>query len=176
MHIRPAFRLDLHECLEFDSSFGTERVWQLEQRDGETGINVSLRSVQLPRPVEVEYPPVRWPALRQWEQSGSVLVAELEGRLCGYVCLAAQPSQELCWIQSLVVNRPERGQGIGTKLVRSAASWARKHALRQLMVAVQSKNHPAVQFCRHLGFYYCGYNDRFFANRDIALFFSGRVP
>ena len=175
MHIRPAFRLDLHECLEFASSFETERVWQLEQRDDEADISVSLRSVRLPRPMEVQYPPVGWPALRQWEQSGSVLVAELQGRVCGYVGLAAQPNQGLCWIQSLVVNRLERGKGVGTALVQSAATWARKRTLQRLMVAVQSKNHPAVQFCRHMGFCYCGYNDRFFANRDIALFFSGRV-
>jgi GNAT superfamily N-acetyltransferase len=175
VHIRPAFRLDLHECLDFTSSFQTERVWQLEQREEEIGITVSLRSVRLPRPMEVEYPPVGWPALRQWEQAGSVLVAEVQGQVSGYVGLASQPDQQLCWIQSLVVDRPRRGQGIGTALAQSAAAWAKNHALKQLMVAVQSKNHPGVQFCRHLGFCFCGFNDRFFANRDIALFFAGRV-
>jgi RimJ/RimL family protein N-acetyltransferase len=37
---------------------------------------------------------------------------------------------------------------------------------------MQSKNHPAIQLAHKLGFEFCGYNDHYFSNQDIALFFS----
>ena len=44
-----------------------------------------------------------------------------------------------------------------------------------MMLALQSKNDPAIEFCTQLGLGFCGYSDRYFANRDIALFFAGGV-
>ena len=39
------------------------------------------------------------------------------------------------------------------------------------MTAVQSKNYPAIQFLQKQGFKFCGYNERFYRSRDIALYF-----
>jgi hypothetical protein len=37
---------------------------------------------------------------------------------------------------------------------------------------MQSKNYPAIAFCKKQGMAYCGYSDRYYANQDIALFFG----
>jgi hypothetical protein len=37
---------------------------------------------------------------------------------------------------------------------------------------MQPKNYPAICLAQKLGFDLCGYNDRYFANQDIALFFA----
>ena len=49
---------------------------------------------------------------------------------------------------------------------------AAEHGLDRLLFVIQSKNYPAMQFCRKLGFEFCGFNELHFSNRDIALFFG----
>jgi len=39
------------------------------------------------------------------------------------------------------------------------------------MTVVQSKNYPAIQFLTRHGFRFCGYNEQFYRNRDIGLYF-----
>ena len=39
------------------------------------------------------------------------------------------------------------------------------------MTVVQSKNYPAIQFLQKHGFKFCGYNERYYRSRDIALYF-----
>jgi ribosomal protein S18 acetylase RimI-like enzyme len=41
-----------------------------------------------------------------------------------------------------------------------------------MVLEMQPKNYPAIQLAQKLGFDFCGYNDRYYANRDIALFFA----
>ena len=37
---------------------------------------------------------------------------------------------------------------------------------------MQTKNFPAMQFARAQGFVFCGFNDHYYTNQDIALFFG----
>ena len=175
MFIRSAFRDDLHDCIGLDSSYETDCVWQLEQREDEAGISVALRKVRLPRPARVTYPPLGWELLSRWEQGGCVLVAELDGQVRGYVDMSLQRDHKLGWLHNLVVDRSYRRLGLGTALVQEATRWGQQRSVRRMMFVLQSKNHPAVLFCQHLGFAFCGFNDRYFANRDIAIFFAGSV-
>jgi hypothetical protein len=40
---------------------------------------------------------------------------------------------------------------------------------------MQTKNYPAIQFARAQGFVFCGFNDHYYMNQDIALFFGRGV-
>ncbi|MDH7485505.1 MAG: GNAT family N-acetyltransferase [Anaerolineae bacterium] len=171
MFIRSAVLHDLNDCFNLDSSYETACVWQLEQREDEMGISVALRKVYLPRPMQASYPAPGGELLNRWDQGGCVLVAEVDGQVRGYVDVGVQRDQHLAWVHNLVVDRPYRRRGLGTALLREAMRWGQQRAVRRMMFAVQSKNDPAIRFCHHLGCRFCGFNDRYFANRDIALFF-----
>ncbi len=41
-----------------------------------------------------------------------------------------------------------------------------------MMAAVQSKNYPAINFLQRNGFTFCGYNERYYRNQDIAVYFA----
>jgi ribosomal protein S18 acetylase RimI-like enzyme len=41
-----------------------------------------------------------------------------------------------------------------------------------MTLEIQTKNHPAISFAQKHGFQFCGYNERYYPNGDIALFFS----
>ena len=40
------------------------------------------------------------------------------------------------------------------------------------MFETQTKNYPAICFYRKHRFVFCGFNDRYYTNQDIALFFA----
>jgi len=40
------------------------------------------------------------------------------------------------------------------------------------MAILQSKNHPAISFFQRHGFKFCGYNERYYRNQDIGLYFG----
>ena len=65
-----------------------------------------------------------------------------------------------------------RRQGIGSALLLATHEWGLAHESRNLVLEIQPKNYPAIRMAQKLGFEFCGYNDRYFANRDIGLFFA----
>jgi GNAT superfamily N-acetyltransferase len=79
------------------------------------------------------------------------------------------------WITDLVVMRRMRRQGVGSALVLAAQEWARQFYPYRMVLEMQPKNYPAICMAKKIGFEYCGYNDRYYLNHDIALFFSGSV-
>ena len=51
-------------------------------------------------------------------------------------------------------------------------AWMEQHNKGQLVLEMQSKNYPAICLAIKLGFEFCGYNDRYYQNQDIVLFFA----
>ena len=82
-----------------------------------------------------------------------VLVAEGAGTLLGFVCVFADADTE--WgacVDNLHVARSARGQGLGARLLRSAASWVcEADPERPLHLWVFEQNTPARQFYARLG-------------------------
>jgi ribosomal protein S18 acetylase RimI-like enzyme len=172
MRIRPADLHDLNACFALDGSYETDHVWQMDYREEESTIAVQFRWVRLPRTMTVTYPPRGESLLAHWERGECIYVAAERREVRGYIEVIAHPDQGLAWIENLVIDRAYRRQGLGTSLVAAAMQWAQVRNLERLMIPIQSKNYPATRFCRKLGFEFCGFNDRYFANRDIALFFG----
>jgi hypothetical protein len=43
------------------------------------------------------------------------------------------------------------------------------------VLEMQSRNYPAIQMAKRMGFEFCGFQDLYYANRDLALFFMRPV-
>jgi len=41
-----------------------------------------------------------------------------------------------------------------------------------MILEMQSKNYPAISLARKMGFVFSGYSDRYYPDREIALFFT----
>lgn len=174
MAIRPAELVDLENCLRLNHSYLTEYVWQMDVQEGASLVTVNFRTVRLPRAVHVKYPRDRQALLSGWHRRDCFLVAtaDKDERIVGYLTMGAHDWHRTGWVADLVIDADHRRQGIATRLLLEAKDWARKAGLRRLMVETQTKNHPAICFLERNGFSFCGYNDRYYANQDIALFFS----
>lgn len=173
--IRSATAADLARCLSFDPSFETEYVWQMDSRLQDGQIQVSFRSVRLPRPMKVSYPRDVKQLNAGWNACDAMLVADDNRTVVGYAALAKRAAQSTAWVQDLVVTKAARRSGVGSGLLAGVVRWAREEKLTWIMIEMQTKNYPAIQFCQKHGFAFSGYNDHFFANQDIAVFFVKAV-
>ncbi|MGF1505944.1 MAG: GNAT family N-acetyltransferase [Anaerolineae bacterium] len=140
--------------------------------DSEEGHSVTFRPARLPRSMKVLYPRGGQALIDSWNLHAAFLGADWEGGIIGYVNVRELRSQETAWIADLVVDGAMRRQGVATQLLRAAQGWAIDRGLRRLTVETQTKNFPAIQFCLHRGLVFCGYNDLYYPNQDIAVFFG----
>ncbi|MBO9309258.1 MAG: GNAT family N-acetyltransferase [Chloroflexi bacterium] len=179
VNVRAATPDDLPACLALNLSYETDYVWQVDVRGDESGaIAIGLRTARLPRLLRVTYPRAEslLSAALSWESTaGAFLVAEKGGVLRGYAILRFVRERSAAQIAELGVDAAARRQKIGTALLNAAYAQARAHKLRHLSIEVQTKNYPAICFCQRNGLVFCGYNDLYFANGDIALFFGQTV-
>jgi ribosomal protein S18 acetylase RimI-like enzyme len=172
IEIRPVKAEDIQEMLEIEHNYSTEYVWQMDYKQGDGEIIVSFREVRLPRAAQVMYPKGFQSISENWSQRDGLLVSQLEEEVVGYISLDQNPLLKATWVTDLAVKRQFRRQGIGSALVIAAQEWALNNKSRRLILEMQPKNFPTIQLAKKLGFELCGYNDHYFANHDIALFFS----
>ncbi len=163
---------DIQSCAMLDHNYVTTHVWQMDAREQPDGTSVIFRRVRLPRILYGRYPRSLDELMIREEQGDAVLVAQDEGQIVGYLHLVVQDRESTGWARNLAVTPHLRRRGIGTALVQTAADWLRQRNVSQLLLEMTTKNYPAICFAQKLGFSFCGYNDRYYANQDIALFFA----
>lgn len=172
IEIRPAIAIDIPTLIAFDHNYTSDYVWQMEIRAEEEQVSVKFREIRLPRSVRVEYPRPATTLADEWTQRSGLLVALLDGEVIGYISLMLHIAPVATWVTDLVVILRLRRQGIGSALVLAAQEWGRQHHSHRIVMEMQPKNYSAIHLAQKLGFDFCGYNDRYYANHDIALFFA----
>lgn len=170
--IRPALKTDLPRCLALDPGYSTEHVWQMDSHTQGGTIAVNFRSVKLPREMRVAYPRDPRMLAAGWQTCDAMVIADRPDELAGYAALTRHVPQSTAWVNDLIVARPLRRTGVGSALLKEIAKWGREQDLKWLVMEVQTKNYPAISFCQKHGLKFCGFNDHYFANQDIALFFA----
>ncbi len=171
VQIRPAVSTDLPRLMGIDHTCKSEYVWQLDLRREPDQISTTLREVRLPRPIFVEYPRNPYSLADEWQFKAAVLVA-LDAEALGYVVVTEQSRATVAWVTDLVVSPAHRRAGIGSALLARVGEWAVQRGSRMLMFEAQAKNQPAIRMAQKFGLEYCGYNDHYYANHDVALFFG----
>ena len=171
MIVRPTTLADLNACLSLDHGTETDHVWQMKVQEGEAQLHVVFQTVRLPRRMPVVYPRNLEQLVEDWQRGEGFLTAEVDGEVAGYLELVANPWQHVGRVANIAVDRGHRRKGIGTALMRHGRQWAREQGLRLLQAEATTKNYPALAFYRKVGFQFCGFNDHYYQNQDIALFF-----
>ena len=172
IEIRPVLPGDLENLMNLEHYYETGTVWQMERINEEGQIMVNFRQVRLPRTVKVEYPRPSNALSDQLRKNDGFLTALHHSKPVAYLCLVEQPAAQTAWVRDLVVGVEMRRQGVGSALLRAAEEWAARRNYRRMVMEMQPKNYPAIRFAQRNGFEFSGYNDHYYPNMDIAIFFA----
>ena len=172
IEIRPINSEDVKSLKSIDHAGNTTHVWQMERKIDEGQVTINFREIRLPRKVRVEYPRKLSYLTNSISSDETILVARLEEITIGYVRVKVLPTINSLSVVDLVVDKDQRRQGVGSALVFAAQEWGIQHGLRRMILETQSKNYAAIQLAQKLGYEFCGYNDHYYENQDIALFFA----
>jgi GNAT superfamily N-acetyltransferase len=171
IHIRSAVSPDFSLLSGFDHSIKTERVWQLD-RIGENGNeSINFREIRLPRPIRIDYPVSSGNLLERSKLLSTVLLACMEEVPVGYIGLSTTQSYSTTWIKDLVVHERWRRRGFASVLIKAVVDWSIERDIFRISLEMSSKNFPAINLARKMGFEFCGYDEYYYPNNDIALFF-----
>jgi GNAT superfamily N-acetyltransferase len=178
IEIRPPTSSDIPKLIEIDHDYVSDHVWQMEvrqeteQKPTDLRMEIIFRQLKLPRSVRVAYPRRVSDLVHNWMDRSCLLVAALKGEVVGYAILKLTIAPNTGWMTDLVVMRRLRRQGIGSALVLAGQDWSWHKRCNRMVLEMQPKNYPAICLAQKLGYNLCGYNDYYFPNHDIALFFS----
>ena len=172
IQIRPATSSDINQLIVFEHSVSTNTIWQMERALDESMVNVNFRKTHLPRAVRIAYPRKPDKLKDDWQKKAIVLVASIDNRLVGYLNIVSQPANPFAWVSDLVVDEPFRRKGIGCELLEAGREWAVDRDMCRVIVEMHLKNYPATRLAQKMGFQFCGYNDHYYDNQGIALFFG----
>ena len=155
INIRPTIAADLSRLMAFDHS-----------------VNTTFREVRLPRSIQVAYPHNPFALADDWVRKSMMYTAFIDSDPVGYISLLERGTASVVWITDLVVDAKNRRKGVGKALLGAGQEWAESRSHRRLIFEMQSKNLPAIRLAQKSGFEFCGYNDQYYLNQDVALFFS----
>jgi GNAT superfamily N-acetyltransferase len=171
--IRDGLDSDIEACAALDHAYQTDQVWQMNFTPEGSGYRTTFRQERLPREIDLHYV-VPAERLRTAAASGSLLVAmnKEDEAVLGYCTLRYDALNNLAAVRDIVVTRPLQRRGVGTRLFSVARRWATEKKALFLLAEVQTKNVPGILFLQRQGLEYCGFNDRYFPDHDIAVFFG----
>ena len=172
LNIRSAISTDIPKMIALDHNYATTHVWQLTLELTEIQTQISLREVRLPREVHVNYPRIVKNLADDWTKRDALLLAEDDEQVRGYISLRLGLAPASVWVEDLAVDRLYRRKGVGAALVGAAQDWSARKGLHRITLEMQPKNYPAIRFADKLGFEFSGYNDQFYRDQEIAIFFS----
>lgn len=172
--IRDGLESDIAACLQLDHHYETDLVWQMTVDEKPGAWQIGFINQHLPRTLETEYiaSAERLRLSLPIDQCFLVATTRDTNEMLGYLTMRNEPIYGIARIHDLVVSLPYRRQRIGSRLLAIARQWAKEHKLASLMLEAATQNFPAILFAQQSGFAFCGYNDHYFPNQDIAVFFS----
>jgi ribosomal protein S18 acetylase RimI-like enzyme len=172
VQIRNAVATDIQTIMGFDHSTKSDYVWQFDLQHGGDQIGAIFREIRLPRAVSVQYPKTVSSLVDDWNRQSGMIVSVIDNKVNGYLRLTDYVVPETSWITDLVVVPNYRMKGIGKGLILAAQTWAAERQKSRIIIEMSAKNHPAICLAKKMGYEFCGYNDNYYATKDVALFFG----
>lgn len=126
-------------------------------------------------------PPLRFPRgyMRRLVTSADAAtwIAEDNGRLAGFAIVewAGDEFGIAAYIQTLEVAQEQRGQGIGSELMRRMESSARQAGASLIWLHVDAENAGAIRLYEAHGYRFEGRQEGYYTNRHDALIYAKRL-
>ncbi len=172
--IRDALESDILNCLQINTVYEADHAWQMNIQQLNNETRITFRQERLPYSINFEHHVDKSRLKFSLGQEHCYLVIEEKSSrdLLGYLTMRAENVYQTAYIQDIVIEEDARRHGLGMRLLRAGQRWAMQHDVHKLIAEIQMKNYPAIEFIKQAGFTFCGYNDRYFPNQEIAVLFA----
>lgn len=154
-----------YEGKELHFEYTTDRYYEVSYREDSSGWQITFTERRFDSPVSYSFSESMY---QPYMINPLAYAVELGERPVGWLMLRRDYGSGRARIDELLVERPYRGRGIGTLLVKTALAAARRDRMRQVIVETQNHNFPAVQFYRAQGFVFTGCDLTCYSNQDLA--------
>ena len=186
LRVRAAIMADRDACGAIDTTYTTDSVWQLDQRQDDNEIRIGLRQISLPKPMAatepmdvpfVSHADTLWLVAEELEvpPAGRETIAPTVGTVVGFLTATIEPRREMVYLRAVAVARDYRRQHLGSALIEHMRRWAAREGVPEITADVSAKNAPALRLLQRSGFRFCGYSDRLYRNGEVALFLAMAV-
>lgn len=186
LRVRAAIMADRNACGAIDTSYTTDSVWQLDQRQDDNEIRIGLRQISLPKPMAatepmdvpfVSHADTLWLVVEELEvpPTGRETTSPTVGTVVGFLTATIEPRREIVYLRAVAVARDYRRQHLGSALIEHMRRWAAREGVPEITADVSAKNAPALRLLQRSGFRFCGYSDRLYRNGEVALFLAMAV-
>ena len=158
-----------------DLSFDSNYVWKTQTLEGLDSFEASFQRIRLPKTIHVSFQAYIPTILETLVRQREILSVRYEEKVVGYLRLEQDETVNRLILKTGGIMPEYRNKGIGTVLMDRVTEIASHNRLRSIVCMVQAKNDPAIRFLLGKGFVFSGYQEFFFRNMDIGLFFSKNV-
>jgi [ribosomal protein S18]-alanine N-acetyltransferase len=100
----------------------------------------------------------------QKKESNASFVAQQDDAVVGFV--VARMVVDVCELESIVVARELRRQGVGAALLRATLAWAQEQTARRVELEVRAGNCPAIALYERAGFVRDGLRRSYYRNPE----------
>lgn len=166
---------EMPQIAQIDLSFESDHVWKTQMLEGLDSFESSFQRIQLPKTIRVSFQAYSSVNLEALIRQREILVVRYEEKVIGYVRLEQDETVNRLILKTGGVMPEYRNKGVGTVLLDRVCEIARHNRIRSLVCMVQAKNDPTIHFLMARGFVFCGYQEFFFRNMEIGLFFSKNI-
>ena len=166
---------DYPQIAAMDLSFESNYVWQTQTLEEYERFESSFQRIKLPKTIRVSFQAYSQANLENLIRQREVLSLRYEEKVIGYLRLEQDETVNRLILKTGGIMPEYRNKGIGSVLMDRVIEIARHNNLRSIVCMVQAKNDPAIHFLLSRGFVFSGYQEFFFRNMEIGLFFSKNV-
>ena len=163
------------QIAQMDLSFESDYVWKTQMLEGLGSFESSFQRIRLPKTIRVSFQAYSTANMENLIRQRQVLSVRYEDKVIGYIRLEQDETVNRLILKTGGVTPEYRNKGVGTVLLDRITEIARNNSIRSLICMVQAKNDPAIHFLMARGFIFCGYQEFFFRNMEIGLFFSKNI-
>jgi GNAT superfamily N-acetyltransferase len=166
---------DWDACLEIDLSYETEYAWQMDTAERTSEWSANFRKVHLPRRLRIEHPIPEAYRIKHWTAADQILIAIDHREVIGLIAINLDLIEHQARISDLGVASDHRRQGVGTALLNRATEWCLRQRATQLVLPCPLKAEPAIQFATQQRFNFGGFQEDYWPDHEVALFFYQRL-
>lgn len=177
--IRPATMTDAPGISRLNLNFESEYVYRAaiedQLRTTSDEVTIAFQKVRLPKQDTILF---QYPSKELFEASlrgDEVVLAMIDNTPVGFLHLDIDAERSCLRLSAGGVTSDQRKAGVGLALLNYAETTAKKLELKRITVALQSKNAPAIAFIQKQGYRLSGYEEFYFPNLELALFFTKMI-